>query len=167
MFQLGQAFGIVAMILCLVMPLFKKKWQMLLTIGLVNLFFALNLLFIGQIGTGMIMNGIAIVQTLISYRHLKTGTPVTKAENILFFLLYVGLGSLGFRSTLDLLPIIAAVFNMLATFQPDEQKTRFLTMVNALIYFAYYAALGASAMLAELLGAITSLIGMIKYRKKK
>jgi len=166
-YYLGQALGIVATVLCFIMPLFKKKWQMLLVNGFVNLFFALNLLLINQVGTGIIMNCVAIVQTVVSYWHLKKETSVTKTENIIFFLLYVGLGSLGFHSWLDILPIIAAVFNMLATFQPDEQKTRVLIFFNAGTYFSYYCALGATSMFAELLAAVTAVIGLIKYRKKK
>ena len=166
-YYLGQACGILATILCFAMPLFKKKWQILFVNVFVNVFFALNLLLIDQIGTGIIMNCVAIVQTLVSFWHLKKDTAVTKAENIIFFILYVGLGSLGFGGWLDILPIIAAVFNMLAIFQPDEQKTRVLIFFNAGTYFSYYLALGATSMFAELLAAITALIGLVKYRKKK
>ena len=167
LYYLGQAFGLVATILCFIMPLFKKKWQILFVNGFVNVFFALNLLLIDQIGTGIIMNCVAIAQTVVSFWHLKKNTTVTKLENIIFFLLYVGLGSLGFSGPLDILPIIAAVFNMLAIFQPDEQKTRVLIFLNASTYFSYYCALGATSMFAELLAAVTAVIGLIKYRKKK
>ena len=73
----------------------------------------------------------------------------------------MGLGSLGFSGWLDILPIIAAVFNMLAIFQPDEQKTRVLIFLNAGTYFSYYCALGATSMFAELLAAVTAVIGLI------
>ena len=107
------------------------------------------------------------MQTIISFRHLKRKTAVTTTENIVFFALYVGLGSLGFRGWLDVLPIIAALFNMLAIFQPDEQKTRMLIFLNAGTYFSYYLLLGAASMFAELLAAVTAVIGMIRHRTKK
>ena len=166
-YYLGQAFGLLATVLCFVMPLFSKKKHILLATGLVNVFFALNLLLIRAFGAGLIMNCVAVIQTIVSFRHLKRKTAVTTAENIVFFLLYVGLGSLGFRGWLDVLPIVAAVFNMLAIFQPDEQKTRMLIFLNAGTYFMYYLALGAASMFAELLAAVTAVIGMIRYRIKK
>ena len=141
----AQAFGILATLCCFAMPLFKKKWQMLLVNVAGNLFFILNLLLLGAhtgdwLGnaTAMIVNLVSLVQVLISYRHVQKGTPVTKTENLIFLALYVGMGFIGFNRALDFLPIIASVFNMLAVFQKDEQKTRYLVLCNASIFCTYY-----------------------------
>ena len=73
-YYIAQAFGIFATLCCFAMPLFKKKWQMLLiTIG-GNLFFILNLLFLGLYETGnlftnataMLVNLVSLAQVLIS-----------------------------------------------------------------------------------------------------
>ena len=173
-YYIAQAFGIFATLCCFAMPLFKKKWQMLLiTIG-GNLFFILNLLFLGLHETGnlftnataMLVNLVSLVQVLISYWHVKKNTPVSNLENILFLLLYVGMGFMGFNRALDLLPIVGSVFNMLAVFQKDEQKTRYLVLCNASIFCAYYIILGSTSLLAELMAVITTVIALIKYRKK-
>ena len=170
---IAQAFGIFATLCCFAMPLFKRKWQMLLVNIAGNLFFILNLLLLGlhegdlfANATAMIVNVVSLVQVLISYWHVKKETPVTMAENIIFLLLYVGMGFIGFQRALDFLPIIASVFNMLAVFQKDEQKTRYLVLCNASIFCAYYIILGSTSMLAELLAVITTVIGLVKYRKK-
>ena len=170
---IAQAFGIFATLCCFAMPLFKKKWQMLMINIGGNLFFILNLLLLGlhegdlfANATAMIVNVVSLVQVLISYWHVKKETPVTMAENIIFLLLYVGMGFVGFQRVLDFLPIIASVFNMLAVFQKDEQKTRYLVLCNASIFCAYYIILGSTSMLAELLAVITTVIGLVKYRKK-
>ena len=171
---IAQAFGIFATLCCFAMPLFKRKWQMLLVNVAGILFFILNLLFLGYHETGnifanataMIVNVVSLVQVLISYWHVKKGTPVTTVENIIFLLLYVGMGFVGFNRALDFLPIIASVFNMLAVFQKDEQKTRLLVLCNASIFCAYYIIIGSTSLLAELMAVITTLIGLIKYRKK-
>ena len=173
-YLIAQAFGIFATLCCFIMPLFKRKWQMLLVNVAGNLFFILNLLLLGLHETGnlfanataMIVNLVSLVQVLISYWHVKKETSVTTPENILFLLLYVALGFVGFNRALDLLPIIASVFNMLAVFQRDEQKTRFLVLCNASIFCAYYIILGSTSLLAELMAAVTSLIALVKYRKK-
>jgi len=173
-YLIAQAFGIFATISCFIMPLFKRKWQMLLVNVAGNLFFILNLLLLGYHETGdlfanataMIVNLVSLVQVLISYWHVRKGTPVTTPENIIFLLLYVGLGFVGFNRALDFLPIIASVFNMLAVFQRDEQKTRYLVLCNASIFCAYYIILGSTSLLAELMAVVTTLIALIKYRKK-
>ena len=170
---IAQAFGIFATLCCFAMPLFKRKWQMLLVNVAGNLFFILNLLLLGlhsgdlfANATAMIVNVVSLVQVLISYWHVQKGTPVTKLENIIFLILYVGLGFVGFNRALDFLPIIASVFNMLAVFQKDEQKTRLLVLCNASIFCSYYIIIGSTSLLAELMAVITPLIGLIKYRKK-
>lgn len=172
-YWLGQAFGVFATLCCFIMPLFKKKWQMLVLTALGNAFFALNYIAIGEIRTGMILNVVAIVQVGITFLHLKKGTAVSMAENIIFLAANVGLAVLllvlktePYTIWLELLPLVAAVFNTLATFERDEQKTRALTLINAGTYFAYYAILGMSSMFAELLAAVTCVMGLIRYRKK-
>ena len=77
------------------------------------------------------------------------------------------MGFMGFNQALDLLPIVASVFNMLAVFQKDEQKTRILILFNASIFCLYYIIIGSTSLLAELLAVITTVIGLIKYRKSK
>ena len=170
---IAQAFGIFATLCCFAMPLFKKKWQMLMINIGGNLFFILNLLLLGlhtgdlfANATAMIVNVVSLVQVLISYWYVKKETPVSIVENIIFLVLYVGMGFVGFQRALDFLPIIASVFNMLAVFQKDEQKTRYLVLCNASIFCAYYIILGSTSMLAELLAVITTVIGLVKYRKK-
>lgn len=172
-YLIAQAFGIFATLCCFIMPLFKKKWQMLLVNVAGNLFFILNLMLLGLHETGdlfanataMLVNWVSLVQVLISYWHVQKEKPVSTAENIIFLLLYVGMGFIGFQKALDFLPIIASVFNMLAVFQRDEQKTRYLVLFNASIFCAYYIIIGSTSLLAELMAVITTVIALSKYRK--
>ena len=172
-YYIAQGFGLFATLCCFIMPFFKKKWQMLLVNVGGNLFFILNLLLLGANegnifanSTAMIVNLVSLLQVLISYWHVLKEKPVTTVENIIFLILYVGMGFIGFNRALDLLPIISSVFNMLAVFQRDEQKTRFLVLCNASLFCAYYIIIGSTSLLAELLAAVTSLAALIKYRKK-
>ncbi len=165
-YYIGQALGIVATICCFALPLFKKKWQMLLVSATSNVFFVLNLLLIDQFGSASYVNIVAIVQTLFSLWHVQKDKPVTVVENILFLIAYVVCGSFGFKGALDLLPIAGSVFNMLSVFQRDEQKTRILILFNASLFCIYYIVIGSTNLLAELLAVITTIIAMVRYRKK-
>ncbi len=164
-YYIGQALGIVATVCCFALPLFKKKWQMLLVSATSNLFFALNLILIGDVGSAIIVNLLAIIQTLLSLWHVQKDKPVTVVENIIFLIGYIICGSFGFHRALDVLPILGAIFNMLSVFQRDEQKTRILILLNASTFFIYYIVVGSTNLFAELLAVITTVIAMIKYRK--
>ena len=155
-YYIAQGFGLFATLCCFIMPFFKKKWQMLLVNICANLFFIMNLLLLGANegnlfanSTAMIVNLVSLLQVLLSYWHVLKEKPVTTVENIIFLILYVGMGFIGFNRALDLLPIISSVFNMLAVFQRDEQKTRFLVLCNASLFCAYYIIIGSTSLLAE------------------
>lgn len=166
-YYIGQVVGILATVGCLALPLFKKKWQMLVALIAVNGLLALNLLLLGRISSGIIVNLLAVVQAGVTLWRVLRGKDTPVWENVLFLVLYVAGGALGFKTLIDMLPIIGAVFNMLSTFQRNEQKSRFLLMLNAVAFASYYAILGSTSALAEAGVVVTSILAMIRYRKKQ
>lgn len=164
-YYIGQAFGVLLTICCLILPLFKKKWQMLVVTAAINAFAVLNLVFIGQVGSGAFLCAVGTVQALVSLWHVWKEKPVTKRENILFLILYMAFGALGFRQAVDILPMVAAVFNMVATFQRDEQKSRVFILLNAVIFLIYYLLVGSTSALAEVCVIVTSVLALYRYRK--
>jgi len=165
-YYIGQAFGIVSTLCCLVMPLWKKKWQMLVSSCLANITAALNLIFIGDAGSAIYINILATVQVCVAMWHLLKNKLVTRAENIVFFLAYLGLGLLGYKKTIDILPIVAVLIYMFVSFQRDEQKSRWLILANSAVFFIYYIIVGSTVVFAELVALVSSTIGLWKYRKK-
>lgn len=165
-YYIGQALGLMGTLCCLVLPFMKKKWQMLALTAVVNVFCALNLVLIGQVGSVILIYVVAVAQTIVALWHLKKDTQVTKAENILFLLLYVVCGALDLRTVVDAIPIVGAVFHMLATFQRDVQKTRVLLLFNSLTFMAYYALVGSTSVFSTLITMTSTLLAMVKYRKK-
>lgn len=165
-YLIGQGFGLIGTVCCLLVPMLKKKWQMLVLTAVINLFFILNLFFIDQVSSAAVINFVIMLQCLVALWHLKTNRPITKAENILFLVIYLAGGALGFKSAIDILPIIGALFNYLANFQPDEQKTRWLFLGNAIAFFSFYCIIGSTSMLGELFAGTSSCAALWKYRKK-
>ena len=162
---IGQALGLLATACCVFTPFFKEKWQMLVMSALANFLFAMNVLLLGEPGAAAVI-GVLFLQALLSLWHVRKGIPVTKAENIGFIVLYVVTGMLGFEKWYDLLPVLGACLSSLGTFQRNEQKTRFLILLNAVAYCSYYCIVGSTSMLAELITVIGNGTAMIKYRKK-
>ena len=121
----------------------------------------------GRNGLRFYISIVCVIQTLIALWHLQKGVPVTVRENAVFLILYVGCGILDFRSALDVLPIIASIFNMWATFQKDVHKSRILILMNASSFFVYYLLLGSTACIAELIAIATAIFTIRKKRTKR
>ena len=174
---IGQTFGILMSICCFIGPFFKRKWMMLVNTIAANLFVILSLIFLNEIGSAVFLNLVAIVQSIVSLYHVKKQSKVTLFEQIIFSVLYVGFGIFGMvtasdfvwgisaKNALEMLPIIGALFLMISVFVRDEQKTRWFSLGNCLIWTDYYAFLGATAIFGEIFGAITVIVALYAYRK--
>lgn len=178
-YWIGQAFGIVATIAGVSVPICKKKWQMLVMSIANNVFCALNLIFLDAIGSGIFLFAVATVQALVNLVHALRNTSGKALEKIVFVILYLGLGFYGLftgpgyvpginiRNMIELLPIIAAVMNMCFVFSPGEKQARiFFVLCNAMWMF-YYIIIGSSTVLCSVISVATGLFALYKNREKK
>ena len=175
---IGQIFGIFSTIAIIIVPLYKKKWQMLVNAILINLLMGLNYVLIGEIGSAAFLCGVAVIQCCVSMWHTLKETSPSKAETILFFLLYLGLGFFGmftspafvpelsWRNVLELFPIAGALMSMSFVFVRDEQRARWYLLFTSLIWAVYAAAVVSTTFFAELFSIISSTAAIIKYRKR-
>ncbi len=166
-YYIGQAVGILVAIGAVVNLQLKKKRQMFLLSIVVNLLSALNILLLGQSGSGVVIMVVAIVQLLLALWHDKKGTDAKLIEKILFFVLYVLGGALAYKTPIDLLSIVAAVCYMFAMFQKKEQNIRLFLLVNMSSWTVYFIIIKSTAVFAQIAGIISSLIAMYRYRKNK
>ncbi len=164
MYYIGQALGILVTLGAILTLQLKNKTQMLIVSAVVNILASLNILFLDSFSSGVIINLVAVIQIVISLWHERTDTDVSLVEKIIFFILYVSGGLIGFKSPVDILSIIAAVFYMLAMFQKKEQRIRLFLLGNMLSWTVYHTILRSSAVFAQLAGIISSIIALIRYR---
>lgn len=166
-YLIAQAFGLFSTLCCLLLPQMPKKRQMLLLSGANNLFVILNVLLLEGFCSAVMVCAAAVLQVLAALRHLKKNTTPSKKESAAFLLLYICCGLLGFQRVVDVLPIVGAVFNMLATFQREEQPTRFFLLLNAITFAVYYILIGSTALLASICATISAALGLWRCRKTK
>ena len=178
MYILGQVLGILSTVCTIILPFFKKKWQILALNIAVNLLVASNLALIGQIGSGVFLCLVAVVQSIVSMSHDKKGTPISFTEKILFLVLYVGFGFFGIvtapdfvpaintKNLLELMPIVGALMLMFSVFSKTEQTMRKFLLVNATIWTIYTAIVGSTAFFTDLFCMISTATALFKYRKK-
>lgn len=165
-YYIGQIVGMIVTIGAIVNLQLKDKKHMFILSIAVNILAALNIYLLGELGSGVIINLIAVVQIFFSLWHDRKGTDAKLPEKIIFFILYVAGGLAGYKSPIDILSIVAAVFYMLAMFQKKEQNIRIFLLANMTSWTVYHAVLGSTAIFAQIAGIISSLIAMYRYRKK-
>ena len=129
-------------------------------------------------GASVFLCLVAVAQGCVALRHEIRKTTVSRMENRLFFLLYLGFGFLGMvtaqdfvwaihlRNLLELLPIIGALMLMLSVFAKTEQKTRLFLLFNGASWLVYTIIVGSTAFFTALIAIISSSIALIKYRSK-
>lgn len=177
-YWIGQAFGILATIVGMLIPLFQKKWQMLAANLTNNLLLALNLVFLDRLGSGIFLFLVAMIQAAVNLIHCFRNTKVTKRENIIFLELYLGLGFYGLvsapgfvpgintRNLLELLPIAGAVTSMCFIAARNERQARWYYLSCSILWVIYYILIGSTSGLGSLFSIITGTIAIIKNRKK-
>lgn len=178
---IGQGFGILATIAGIALPVFKKKWQMLVMSIANNVFCGLNLVFLNEIGSGIFLFIVAAAQAIVNLIHALRDTDSRLFEKILFVVLYLGLGFYGmftspnyiagpgfnFRNLQELLPIVAAMMNMLFVFSKGEKTARiFFILCNAL-WLVYNSIIGSSVLIGSAFSVVTGLIALFGYGRKK
>ena len=178
-YYIGQFFGLLTPICSIVTPFFKKKWQLLVANITINLLVILNLVLIGQFGSGSYLCMVAIVQSVIALFRTNKEQKPSVTETVIFTVAYVFFGFFGivtapgfifavnYKNALELLPIMGALAQMISVFVPDEQSTRKWLLCNAAVWLIYSAAVGSSVVFNDLLAVITTSSALYKYRKKK
>lgn len=164
-YVIAQICGVLASA-CSLGPLLKKKQQMLAVSLLANVLVAVNLMLLDKFGSAVFLNFAAVLQILLSMWHVAKEKPVKPAENIVFMIIFIGCGIFGFKEALDILPLIGAILFVIAIFERDEQKTRLISIGNALIYMIYYLLVGSTSALAQAISVTINSVALYAYRKK-
>ena len=165
-YYIGQIVGILVTIGVIINLQLKKKQHMYILSIIMNILSALNILLLDGFSSGVIICLVADIQIVLAILHDKKQTEVHLAEKIIFFVLYVAGGLLGFKTWLDVLTIIAAALYMFAMFQKKEQHIRMFLLGNMATWTVYHAILGSTAIFAQIAGIISSVIALIRYRKQ-
>ena len=177
-YMLGQAIGLAASGISFLNPLYQKKWQMLANNILTNFLLGLNLLLLGQIGSGIFLFCVAVIQSAVNLIHTLKDRAPTKWEKLLFLVLYVGLGLYGlvtapgyvpgvnWQNIRELLPIGGAVCSMCFVFARKEQTARGYLLCCDSLWSIYNLLIGTTAAVGSLVSATLGVISIVYYRKK-
>ena len=171
----GQALGVLAIIISVVSMQLKKRWQILLALAMLNLSLVFNQIFLGMSPSAILGCALASVHCPISAYKVKKGMTITRLENIIWSVLYfvswgVGLylaAQMGVISWLDALPFLGIVTFICSVFVPKERDVRIFTLLNSLVYLVYNALNLNIAAISQVLTIISVVVALIRYREKK
>ena len=171
---IGQACGIVVFVGCVLCTQFPKRWQMLLVLGIVNLFCVPNQLLVGSGLTAGLLCSVATVNCFLNAYKAKKGLREHLWENIIFAVLYFTAWGIGFAASfengtpnyLDAFTLVATVFFLGQVFLPGEREIRICTLGNSLMYFLYDSINLNVAAFAKLFAMVSAIIALVRYRKK-
>lgn len=175
-YWIGQLCGLLATAGCIIVPFFRRKWQMLVDVLAVNLLMALNFILIGQVGAAAYLCGVAVVQSTLTLIHNLRGSETRKMETYIFLALYLIFGFYGLisapefipginaRNLLELMPICGALLNMAFISVKDPRAARKILLVTNIIWATYSAIVRAAAFFAQAVTLLSTLWAMYRYR---
>ena len=171
---IGQICGVLVFIGCVLCTQFPKRWQMLLVLGLVNLFSVPNQLLVGSGLTAGLLCSVATVNCFLNAYKSKKGFKEHLWENIVFAVLYFTAWGIGFAASfkngtpnyLDAFTFVATIFFLGQVFLPKERDMRICTMGNSFMYFLYDGINLNVAAFAKRFALVSAAIALIRYRKK-
>ena len=177
-YVIAQSVGMIATVMAVITPLMKRKGQMLAVNFINNLCLTLNMVFLHQIGSGVFLCIVAMVQIIVNAIHLLRGTKGKAVETLVFLLLYLGFGFFGLvtapdfvlavngKNLLELLPIVGAVSNMCLIAVPNVQWARFFHLCCSGAWMVYFAIIGSTAAIGSLVSVGSAVLGMARNWKK-
>lgn len=163
---IGQAMGLLSGILTVIVYLLPRRRQMLAVAAAANFAAGLSFLLLGS-GSASVICFVAVAQTTVNCLHDLRGSRIAWWELLLFSLLYLAGGALQYRSLPDLLPLGAAVFFMAAMSQSREQRIRWFSCGNAVLWIVYDVIVASSALLSHLVTLAALLLALLRGEKGK
>ncbi len=144
-----------------------KRWQMLLCSAFVNFLAGVSLVLSVGLTSAPAMNFVGTAQCLINTVHCVKQQKVSNAEKIVFTVLYLVGGFLGYKSPIDMMTITGTMLFMVSTFQKNEQKARAIGALNLIVYILYYIIIRSTLIYAQLLALCSSVIALLRYKKQE
>jgi hypothetical protein len=166
-FIIAQIFGLLASLAMVVGVQFKHKARILICIIIGNGFFILNMGLLGA-WSGTMVSALGIIVALIIYTLEKHGKTITPLIGAVFILAVLVICIFTYQTPWDLLSIGAAVVWILSLCQKDENRMRWLLLINYVMWGIYSVAVMAyTSVLADVFSGTSTIIALIRYRNVK
>lgn len=166
-FVIAQVFGILGIIASVVSMQLKDRKHILIALFLLNLFSALNFLFLGSFSSTYVCF-FAEFEMLINYCFEVKKKDVPKWVIGIYIVVNIILGMITYGSLLDLLPIVCAIIYCCTILTKKESNIRKLMLANQSIWLVFDLIVKAYTFsISNILTIVSTLIAMFRYDYKK
>lgn len=166
LYYIGQGLGALAVILGFVNYQVKTREQVLYVHTATAVCFTLHYLFIGAY-SGMVLNGFGIIRNIVYYFNGKKGN-VSRPVAVIFALGMGVLGVLSWQNATSVLVVAGLIINSYAMSFSNPNNVRKSILVSSPLVLAYDVLVGSiGGAVYEAIVIISSVIGLIRYRKEK
>jgi hypothetical protein len=144
---------------------FKKRKNILIALLCLNLFAALNMIFLNSFSAAYI-TFFAILEMIINYFFECKGKEIPKSLVALYIICNIIIGSLTFTGPLDTIPIAAAIIFCFTILTKNEQNIRKLMFVNQCLWLIFDISVGAYTLVcSNILTLVSTAIAYYRYGK--
>ena len=166
-FVIAQIFGILGIIASVLSMQLKHRKHILIVLLLLNLFSALNFLFLGSY-SGAYVCFFAIFEMIINYLFEIKGKEVPIWVIGIYVIVNIALGMLSYKSAIDILPIVCALLYCATVLVRKESNIRKLMLGNQSIWLIVDLTVKAYMFsISNILTIISIIIAMYRYDYKK
>ena len=163
--MLGQIASIIGMALTIVSFQMKTRKQIILLQTAGSVFFLLSYLLL-ESWSAVYLNVVFLIRNIVFYFSKDKRWAQHKAWLVLLLCAVVAAGSIGFRSWLDLLPIIGSIFGTVAMYMKSENMLRLLKMGDSPCWLIYNCTVPSTGgIICEVFHMISIVVGLIRYKK--
>lgn len=165
LFIIGQIFGLIAIALGFLSYQMKTQKQLLICQTAVSLVFCIHYLLIGAT-TAMAMNVVNVIRNIFYYKRNQSGSK-SMVVPIVFTVILAFMGVLTWNAWYSVFVFFGLIINSLCMAFSNPQNVRKSILVTSpmvLIYDAF--ALSIGGFIYESVAIISSVIGIIRYKKK-
>lgn len=165
--MLGQILSIIGMALTIVSFQMKTRKQIILFQTAGSAFFLLSYILLGS-WSGVYLNVVYLARNVVFYFGKDQKWAQHKAWLYILLCAVVLAGAAGYRTWLDILPIIGSVFGTFALYMKDENKLRLLKLGDSPCWLIYNCTVPSTGgIICEVFNMISIVVGLIRYKKPK
>ena len=164
--MLGQIFSILGMILTIVSFQMKTRKQILLMQTAGSGLFLLSYIFL-ESWAAVYLNIVFLVRNIVFYFSKDKKWAQHKIWLAVLLVAVVAAGSVGFRSWVDILPIIGSVFGTVAMYMTSENMLRLLKLGDSPCWLIYNCTVPSwGGVICEVFNITSIAVGLIRYKKE-
>ena len=164
--MLGQVLSVIGMVLTIVSFQMRTRKQIILMQTAGSVFFLTSYLLL-ESWAAVYLNIVFLIRNIVCYFSKDKKWAQHKLWLAVLLCLVVAAGSVGFRSWIDILPIIGSVFGTVAMYMKNENMLRLLKLGDSPCWLIYNCTVPSTGgIICEVFNMLSIVVGLIRYKKE-